>query len=178
MDSKLFQLLYWIKIGKWKIREDSPSTDPGWAENVLRAAPRRRIWECWLMKYSTWAINVCLQPRRPTASCVASREMWVTGRGRWFCPSILLSWDLTWITASSSDAPNTRSMSSCWRRSREGSWRWSEDWSTSFMRAGAFMRVGAFQLGEQKALGGPHSGFPVPEGGLQEGWEWTFHKGM
>ena len=29
-----------------------PSRDTGWAENVLRAALRRRIWECQLMKDS------------------------------------------------------------------------------------------------------------------------------
>jgi len=30
-----------------------PSTNTGWVENGLRAALRRRIGECWLMKYST-----------------------------------------------------------------------------------------------------------------------------
>ena len=44
------------------------STDTGWAENGLRAALGRMIWECWLMKDSTWAGSVCLQPRRPTVS--------------------------------------------------------------------------------------------------------------
>ena len=33
----------------------------------------RRIWGCWLMKDSTWAISVHLQPRKPTVSWAASR---------------------------------------------------------------------------------------------------------
>ena len=59
------------------------STDTGWAENGLRAALRRMIWECQLMKDWRWASNVCLQPRRSTVSWVASREVWPAGRGRW-----------------------------------------------------------------------------------------------
>ena len=37
--------------------------------------------------------------------------------------------------------------------------------------------VGAVQPGEEKALRSPHSSLPVSEGGLQEGWRRTFHKG-
>jgi len=41
----------------------------------LESSPRRRIWGFWLMKESMQAGNVCLQPRRPTVSWFASREM-------------------------------------------------------------------------------------------------------
>jgi len=30
-----------------------PRTDRGWVENGLRAALRRRFWECWFMEDST-----------------------------------------------------------------------------------------------------------------------------
>ena len=46
-----------------------------WAENDLRTALRRRMRECQLMKVSTLASSVCLLPRRPTVSWVASREV-------------------------------------------------------------------------------------------------------
>ena len=38
-------------------------------------------------------------------------------------------------------------------------------------------RAGALQPQEEKALGGPYSGLPVPEGGLQESWEGIFLRG-
>ena len=31
--------------------------------------------------------QLCLQPRKPNTSWVASREVWPAGQGRWFCPS-------------------------------------------------------------------------------------------
>ena len=34
--------------------------------------------------------------RRPTVSRAASKKAWPAGQGRWFCPSTLLWWDLTW----------------------------------------------------------------------------------
>ena len=39
------------------------------------------------------------------------------------------------------------------------------------------LRAGALQPQEEKALGGPYSGLPVPEGGLQESWEGIFLRG-
>ena len=39
-------------------------------------------------------------------------------------------------------------------------------------------RVGTVQPGEEKAPGRPYSSLPVPEGGLQESWRGTFHKGV
>jgi len=39
-------------------------------------------------------------------------------------------------------------------------------------------RVGAVQPGEEKAPGRPYSSLPVPEGGLQETWGGTSHKGL
>lgn len=33
-----------------------PRTDRGWVENGLRAALRRRFWECWFMEDSTCTI--------------------------------------------------------------------------------------------------------------------------
>ena len=39
---------------------------------------------------------------------------------------------------------------------------------------GQARRAGVLQPTEEKAPGGPCSGLPVPEGGLQEGWEGTF----
>ena len=62
----------------------TPSTDKGWAEDGLRADFSRRIWERQLMKDSTWAGSVLLQPRRPTVSWFASREVWPAGWRRWF----------------------------------------------------------------------------------------------
>ena len=54
--------------------------------------------------------------------------------------------------------------------------RRSEGWSTS--PRGQAEGVGAVQRGEEKAPGWPYSSLPVPEGGLQEGWRGTIHKGV
>ena len=93
--------------------------------------------------------NVHMQPRRP--AWVASREVWPTDWGGWFWTSTLLLWDPTWNPASSSGAPNTRRTWSCWRRSREAPWRWSEGWSTTPMRAGWDLRL--FSLEKRKPWG-------------------------
>ena len=39
-------------------------------------------------------------------------------------------------------------------------------------------RAGSVQPGEVKVLGGPYSGLPLSEGGLQESWGGTSYKGM
>jgi len=110
-----------------------PSTDTGWVENGFSVTLRRKIWGCQSMKASIWDGNVHLQPRTPTVSWVASRELWPAGPRRWFCPSALVR---TWSTAASSVAPNTRRKWSCWRGSREGPQRWLEGWSTFPTRTG------------------------------------------
>ena len=33
---------------------------------------------------------MCLQPRRPTVSWAASKEVWLAGQGRGLCPSVLM----------------------------------------------------------------------------------------
>ena len=109
-----------------------------------------------------------------TISWVVSRESWLAGQGRWFCPSTLLLWDPIWSTAPSSRAPNTRRTWSCWSESRGELWRWSEGWSTSPVRT--VWELGLFSL--EKSLGGPHNSLPVPGGVLQESWGRTFYKGM
>lgn len=70
-----------------------PRINTGCVENDFRAALRRRILGCWLMKDSTWAGHVHLQPRRPTVPWAASRKACPAGQERWFCPSALLSRD-------------------------------------------------------------------------------------
>ena len=74
--------------------------------------------------------------KKPIVSWASSREAWPAGRGRWFCPFTLLSWDPTCSTASDSGAPNTRRTWMCWSGSRGGPRKWSEGWSTSPMRTG------------------------------------------
>ena len=70
-----------------------------------------------------------------SVSWASSREAWPAGRERWFCPSTLLRWDLTWSTAFSSGALSTRTWN-CWSGSKGGLQKWSEGWSTSPMRTG------------------------------------------
>ena len=132
----------------------------------------RRTWGyCW-MRSSTWSGNACLQPRRPTVSWAASKAAWPAGRGRGFWPSAPLWWDPTWSPASSSGAPSTRRIWSCWGGYKDDP------------RAGAPLlwgqaeRVGAVQPGEEKAPGRPCSSLPVPEGSLQERWGKSFQQGL
>lgn len=53
-----------------------------------------------------------------------------------FCPSTLLSGDLTWSAVSSSRVLSTGRTLSCWEQSRGGPQRWSEGWIPSPMRKG------------------------------------------
>ena len=93
-----------------------------------------------------------------------SKAVWPAGRGRGFCPSGPLWWDLTCSPASSSGAPSTGQTWTCWNGSREGH---KDD-----MRGGTPLpwgkaeRVGAVQSWEEKAAGRTSSTLPVPEGGL------------
>jgi len=48
------------------------NTDVG--DEWLESSPEEKYLECQLMKDSTWAGNVCLQPRRPTVSWDLSKE--------------------------------------------------------------------------------------------------------
>ena len=155
----------------------SQSQKTGWVENGLRAALRRRTWGCWWTRSSTWAGSVRSQPRRPTISWATSEEAWLTGRGRWFCPSALLWWDPTQSPVSSSGALSTAKTWSCWNGSRGGPQKWSEGWNTFLVKEGS-ESVRAVQPGEEKAPGRPYSSLPVPEGDLWESWRGTFYKGM
>ena len=101
--------------------------DGEWLE--VRAAVRRRIWGCWLMKDSTWS-STCSQEGQPYPGLQQEQV-----EGDDSPPSTLLSWDPTWNTASSSGPPNTRRTSNC-SRSRGGSRRWLKDLSNSPTRTG------------------------------------------
>jgi len=69
------------------------------AEKRLRTDLRRKSWQCWELRSSTWANSVCLQLWKPTVSWAASKDMWKAGQGRWLSPSTLLSWNPIFSTA-------------------------------------------------------------------------------
>jgi len=58
---------------------------------------------------------MCPQPRKPTVSWAASKEVWPAGEGRWSCPSTLCWWCLTCSTASRCGVLSTRETKTCWR---------------------------------------------------------------
>jgi len=97
-----------------------PRINTGWVENGLRAVLRRRSWRCWLMRSSTWAGSVCLQPRKPTVSWAASKVMWPAGWGKWQTS--------TCSTVLSSEASSIRKTWAYWSK--------SEGWSTSTGKTG------------------------------------------
>ena len=49
----------------------------------------KRTWRYGWMANWTWASSVPSQPREPTVSWAASKEMWTAGHGKWSCPSAL-----------------------------------------------------------------------------------------
>lgn len=49
------------------------------------------------------------QPRKSVVSWAASKWVWPGGQGRWFSPSILLSWDPTWSAMYIYGVPSLRS---------------------------------------------------------------------
>jgi len=57
-----------------------------------------------------------------------------------------------------------------------------EEGHKNYPRAGTALLSGKaerfVQPGEEKASGRPYCDLPVPEGGLEESWRETFHKGM
>lgn len=81
----------------------------------------RITWVCWLTQSSTWPSNEHLQPQKPIMSWArASKAAWPAGTGRGFCSSALLWWDPTQNPASSPGVSNTRTMWTCWSRSKAG----------------------------------------------------------
>jgi len=90
----------------------------------------RRTCGYWWIKSWTWADSVQSHLRKPAVSWAVSKEAWPAGRGKWFCSSTPIWWDLTWSHVSSSGALSTRRTWSCWSGSRGGPQRWSEGWST------------------------------------------------
>lgn len=77
--------------------------------------------------------------------------------GRWFPPSVLLSWDPMWSTESSIDVPSKKMWTS-WSKSRGGPWRGSQGWKTSSMK------TGTIETEEEKPLGRPGNSLLAPKG--------------
>ena len=171
----------WTSLGPTRSRAGSctligASSDihAGWGMKGLKAALLRRTCGCWGTKSLTWANNVHSQPGKPTVSWPASPAAWAAGRGRWFCPSTLLCWDLPRRPASSSGALSTGQTWSCWNGSRGG--------HSNDRRAGTSLLwgkaegFGAVQPGEEKAAGRPYHGLSVPEGAYRKDGENLFSR--
>lgn len=62
------------------------SINTGWAKNGLKVDLRRKTW---LIRSSTWASNLCLQPRKQILPWISSKA-WPAGWERWF--PIYWSW--------------------------------------------------------------------------------------
>ena len=60
-----------------------------------------------------------------------AKEAWSAGWGKWFCPSTLHWWGLTWSTVSRCGVLSTGEMWTCWSASRGEPQRWSQGWNTS-----------------------------------------------
>ena len=106
------------------------------------------------MNCSTWAISVCLHPRRPAASQDSSKDEWLAGRGRWLFPSTLLLWGPTWSTESRFGAP---AQDGCWsvKTGPEGGHKDDQGAGAPLLWRKA-ERVGVVQPAEEKALGWIH----------------------
>lgn len=102
------------------------SKNAGWEKNGLRADMKRGTWSCCWMRKSKWPNTVHLQSRKPTVPWAANLKKHGQHVQEGFCPSILLSWDPIWCTASSPGDSNTRSPGACRSEFRGGTWRWSE----------------------------------------------------
>lgn len=85
-----------------------PGISTDWGFQGLRAAQWRRTLWCWCMKNWLWPGNVRLQPRRTMVAGATSKAVWPWGQRRLFCSSVLLSYNLTWSTASCSRVPDER----------------------------------------------------------------------
>ena len=79
----------------------------------------------WMISWTSEVSNVTSQPRKPTVSWAAFKEVWSSGQGRWSCPSALHWWVLTWSTASRCGVLSTGEIWTCWcvSRGRPQQWR-------------------------------------------------------
>jgi len=57
------------------------TTNTSWGMKELSAVLPKKTWRYWWMGSWTWASNVPLQPRKPTVSWAASKEVWPAGWG-------------------------------------------------------------------------------------------------
>lgn len=88
--SRLMQLT-WLH---WRQREESAQGI--WYQSWgMRATTPGRTQGCW------WVRGCTIAAQKHKVSLAASKALWPTGWGRWFCPTTLLWWMSTWRAASS-----------------------------------------------------------------------------
>lgn len=69
-----------------------PDRSTDWVKNSMRTTLQRRTWGLWWTKSLKWSTSVRLQPRRPTESWTASKEMRPAGWERQLPPSTPPLW--------------------------------------------------------------------------------------
>ena len=102
--------------------------------------------------------------KTPQACCQLHPGLHQKRGGSWLSPSALPLWSLIWSSASRLGVPRTRTMWSCWSRSRGGPQRCPEGWSTSAMKTG--WGSWACSTWRTEGFGGHHYIFPVLKGSL------------
>lgn len=64
-----------MKCKGLQLSQGNLSINLGWGMNKLRLSLPGRTWGCWWVRGWTWAVHVHLQPRKPTVSWAASRDV-------------------------------------------------------------------------------------------------------
>lgn len=95
-------ILYFSKLGDWACSwlyhfqfiwvGAIPDRSTDWVKNSMRTTLQRRTWGLWWTKSLKWSTSVRLQPRRPTESWTASKEMRPAGWERQLPPSTPPLW--------------------------------------------------------------------------------------
>lgn len=101
---------------KWKILRlglDNPKQQYSLVREWIKTSPGEKDLEAFVDKKLNMNWLCMLPAQKANHILAASKEVWPGSQRRWFFPSTVFLWDLTWSTLPSSGIPSTRKFWTC-----------------------------------------------------------------